>query len=409
MTLRGGTIYLRLHSMGAGIGNRLLNARHILGWPHLPEHVPGLFLTPAIQIRPDNFQNFDFCVPQSIQRLGFRGSLETGLASASLEVGKLLGGEAGAKRLNHMIVVGLKLCTDVQHPAMFKSQNRGGEKIELAGQKSIDTIYGGRVIGPDFHPAVEVGIGGGKRAGAAQPAQHVRGPAQRVNHIGHEAVGITFDLKSCYRPHLFQGDAHHVQINCRRIGGHNQLLLPPVDACVAIAFCQSTFALRPHCHHYTLGSATCEFSASLVAKVLLPNGRRDVKNGADNRQNYYWRAVVGSHYGTDDTVSTWFRNATFFSAGRNDASNELRAISRNCSFVKPNASCASWYSRPREVPKMPGSSELMVTITPVSKYIFSGCSCRVRQQPVRRLLVMDISTGICRCTSSAISSRSYQA
>jgi hypothetical protein len=40
-------------------------------------------------------------------------------------------------------------------------------------------------------------------------------------------------------------------------------------------------------------------------------------------------------------ASKRLRNSSFFSAGRNDASKELRASSRRCSSVKPKACCAS--------------------------------------------------------------------
>src|ERR1700733_7103570 len=66
-------------------------------------------------------------------------------------------------------------------------------------------------------------------------------------------------------------------------------------------------------------------------------------------------------------ASNRFRNSSFFSAGRNDASNELRASSRRCSSVNPKVCWAIWYSRARLVPNMAGSSLLRVTITPRSK------------------------------------------
>jgi hypothetical protein len=40
-------------------------------------------------------------------------------------------------------------------------------------------------------------------------------------------------------------------------------------------------------------------------------------------------------------ASNKFRNSNFFSAGRKEASKELRASSRKCSSVKPNVSWAS--------------------------------------------------------------------
>src|SRR5271155_3652000 len=66
-------------------------------------------------------------------------------------------------------------------------------------------------------------------------------------------------------------------------------------------------------------------------------------------------------------ASNRFKNSSFFSAGRNDASNELRASSRRCSSVNPKVCCAIWHSRASVVPNMAGSSLLSVIITPWSK------------------------------------------
>src|SRR5579864_4440014 len=72
-------------------------------------------------------------------------------------------------------------------------------------------------------------------------------------------------------------------------------------------------------------------------------------------------------YEREAAASNKFRNNSFFSAGRNDASKELRANSRRCSSVKPNVSCTNWYSRLRDVRNIAGSSVLRVTMMPWSK------------------------------------------
>src|ERR1039458_7364146 len=62
---------------------------------------------------------------------------------------------------------------------------------------------------------------------------------------------------------------------------------------------------------------------------------------------------VGRHLAA--AASNRFRNSSFFSAGRNEASKELRASSRRCSSVNPKVCWASWYSRARVVPNNLGA------------------------------------------------------
>src|ERR1035441_9354696 len=66
-------------------------------------------------------------------------------------------------------------------------------------------------------------------------------------------------------------------------------------------------------------------------------------------------------------ASNRFRNSIFFSAGRNDASKELRASSRKWSSEKLKVRCTSSYSSTSEVRNMAGTSVLIVSIRPSSK------------------------------------------
>src|SRR6185369_5381692 len=54
------------------------------------------------------------------------------------------------------------------------------------------------------------------------------------------------------------------------------------------------------------------------------------------RGRLYW-----SPYRRTPAASNKFKNCSFLSGGRNEASNELRASSRKCSSVNPKALCAS--------------------------------------------------------------------
>lgn len=74
-------------------------------------------------------------------------------------------------------------------------------------------------------------------------------------------------------------------------------------------------------------------------------GSRQTANRPWIRENLSARLVMSddsvvrpSAYDLAAAASNKFRNANFFSAGRNDASKELRANSRKCSSVKPKVS-----------------------------------------------------------------------
>src|SRR3984893_18110256 len=67
-------------------------------------------------------------------------------------------------------------------------------------------------------------------------------------------------------------------------------------------------------------------------------------------------------------------SSSFRSGGRKLASTEFAASSRICSSENSNRSCTSTYSSSRLLPNMGGSCEVIVTITPDSKYIFTGYS-----------------------------------
>ena len=76
---------------------------------------------------------------------------------------------------------------------------------------------------------------------------------------------------------------------------------------------------------------------------------------------------------------------------------------------KLNSCCAISYSLFSEVWNIAGSSVLKVIISPSSKNFRTGCSCSSLQAPVRRLLVMHISTGTCFCAiTSSNSGRSQR-
>src|SRR5580692_8568103 len=74
-------------------------------------------------------------------------------------------------------------------------------------------------------------------------------------------------------------------------------------------------------------------------------GNRQTANRPGIRENLNERLVMSvdsvrwsSGYDRAAAASNKLRKASFFSAGRNDASKELRANSRKCSSVKPKAS-----------------------------------------------------------------------
>src|SRR6201987_3239940 len=93
--------------------------------------------------------------------------------------------------------------------------------------------------------------------------------------------------------------------------------------------------------------------------------------------------------------STRRSNSSFRSGGRKLASTEFAASSRICSRENSQRSCTSTYSSSRLLPNMGGSSELIVTINPDSKYILTGCASKLLQHPVRILLVTLSLSGIC--------------
>ena len=91
---------------------------------------------------------------------------------------------------------------------------------------------------------------------------------------------------------------------------------------------------------------------------------------SEARQPLVAPATSASGYARNVAASNRLRNSIFFSAGKNDASNELRANSRRCSSVKPNASCTSPYSSTSEVRKhgrivaVEGQHQALVEVAP---------------------------------------------
>src|ERR1700743_1586493 len=85
--------------------------------------------------------------------------------------------------------------------------------------------------------------------------------------------------------------------------------------------------------------------------------------------------------------STRRSSSSFRSGGKKLASTEFAASSRICSSENSNRSSTSTYSSSRLLPNIGGSSELIVTISPDSKYIFTGCASNSVQQPARMLLL----------------------
>src|SRR5258707_4215765 len=92
--------------------------------------------------------------------------------------------------------------------------------------------------------------------------------------------------------------------------------------------------------------------------------------------------------------STRRSNSSFRSGGRKLASTEFAASSRICSSENSNRSCTSTYSSSRLLPNIGGASEVVVTINPDSKYIFTGLASKLLQHPVPILLVAFSSSGI---------------
>src|SRR6202011_3181359 len=118
---------------------------------------------------------------------------------------------------------------------------------------------------------------------------------------------------------------------------------------------------------------------------------------------------VGGYPHHHPYCSTRRSSSSFLSGGRKLASTEFAASSRICSSENSNRSCTSTYSSSRLLPNIGGSSELIVTINPDSKYIFTGCSSKLLQHPVRMLLVTFSSSGICFSASTSSNSASFRA